>query len=333
MNETKILSPKKTGRRIDKYNRPFWLPASNYYSLTVVLAIAFFVLVWLILQEGEDDASWFPAGIGAIVILATAVFLREIVLRKAQNKYLSAQRQLDFTLNKIPIQKNVKPENKFTIEKNAQLIKDIQKKSEAARLLGKLPDVHWEVFEICNEYLSLNKRELENVGVGSPRLAALIRGKEVIAQLHKFHLLAWAELESRLLTKDAKNQAKFSEKLKDAQSALTIVEAALKFYPNETRLLDSEDALKEFLVSIKVSHSVEQAERAKFKANYKRAISLYRDALFSLAQENVKSIEREMLAEKISLEIEQIRQLEDLTTGEKKQTLHNKNLKIENAND
>lgn len=332
MNETKILSPKKTGRRIDKYNRPFWLSASNYYILAVGAAGAFFFLALGLLYEGEEDIPLIPAAIGAGIVLCAAVFLREVVLRKAQNKYLSAQRQLDFNLNKVPVQNNAKPENKFTIEKNAQLIKDIQQKSEAARLLGKLPDVHWEVFEICTEYLSVNKKELETVGVGSPRLAALIRGKEIVGQIHKFHLLAWAEIESRQLTQDAKNQAKFSEKLKDAQSALSVVESALRFYPNEARLRDSEEALKEFVVSIKISHSVEQAERAKFKANYKRAISLYRDALFLLARENVKSAERELLAEKINSEIEQIRQLEDLNK-EKKHALRNSNFEIENAND
>lgn len=310
-------------RGVEKYHRPFWLPASSYYILAVAAAIAFFFLFWGILQEGDEDAPWIPAGIGASIILGGAVFLREIILRKAQSKYLLAQRQLDFNLNKIPLHNSAaKNENKFTIEKNAQIIKNIQQKSEAARLLAKLPDAHWEVFEICNEYLSVNQRELETVGVGSPRLAALRRGKETVAQLHKFHLLAWAEIESRSLTSDAKNQAKFSEKLKDAQSALSVLESALQFYPDERRLRESEAAIKDFVASIKISHSVEQAERAKFKENYKRAISLYRDALFSLARENVKSAERELLAEKINSEIEKIRRLEN-SDDRKKHSLPN----------
>ncbi len=332
MNEIKTLSRKKTGQRIDKYNRPFWLSASNYYILAVAASIAFFFLIWGILQEGDEEMPWIPAGIGASIILGGAVFLREVVLRKVQNKYLLAERQLDFNLNKISLPNGVnKVENKFTIEKNARIIKNIRQKSEAARLLGKLPDAHWEVFEICNEYLSVNKRELETVGVGSPRLAALRRGKETVAQLHKFHLLAWAELESKSLTLDAKNQVKVSEKLKDAQKALSVLESALQFYPNEVQLIESEEAIKEFVVSIKISHSIEQAERAKFKENYKRAISFYRDALFSLARENVKSDERELLAEKINSEIEKIRQLENVTK-DKKYTLQ-EGWEIENGND
>jgi tetratricopeptide (TPR) repeat protein len=333
MNEIKTLSPKKTRQSIGKYNRPFWLPASNYYILAVAASVAFFFLVWGILHEGgEEETPWIPAGIGASIVLGSAVFLREVVLRKAQNKFLLAQRQLDFNLNKIPLHSSGnKAENKFTIEKNARIIKDIQQKSEAARLLGKLSDVHWEVFEVCNEYLSINKRELETVGNGSPRLAALRRGKEIVTQLHKFHLLAWAEIASKSFTQDAKNQVRFSEKLKDAQKALSVLESALQFYPNEVQLRDSEEAVKEFVVSIKISHSVEQAERAKFKENYKRAISLYRDALFSLARENVKSAEHELLAEKINSEIEKIRQLENLTR-DKKYTLQ-EGWEIENGND
>ncbi|MEO6588860.1 MAG: hypothetical protein ABIP06_05980 [Pyrinomonadaceae bacterium] len=332
MNEIKTLSSKKTGRNVEKHHRPFWLPASNYYILAVAASFAFFFLIWGILHEGDEDMPWIPAGIGSSVILGSAVFLREVILKKARNKYLLAQKQLDFNLNKIPLSSGArKNENKFTIEKNARIIKDIQQKSAAARLLGKLPDAHWEVFEGCNEYLSINKRELETVGVGSPRLAALIRGKETVAQLHKFHLLAWAEIESKLLTQEAKNQAKFSEKLKDAQKALSVLQSALQFYPNETQLIDSEDAIQEFVASIKISHSIEQAERAKFKENYKRAISLYRDALFSLARENLKSAQRELLAEKINSEIEKIRQLENTITDSKNTS--NKNREINNGND
>ncbi len=112
---------------------------------------------------------------------------------------------------------------------------------------------------------------------------------------------------------------------------MSVLESALQFYPNEVQLRESEEAIKEFVVSIKISHSIEQAERAKFKENYKRAISLYRDALFSLARENLKSEERESLAEKIHAEIEKIHQLEN-TTKDKKYASNNKR-QVENGND
>jgi len=292
-----------------KYRRPFWLPASNYYILSAAVAIAFFFLVWGILHEETDDISYIPAGIGASLVLVVAVFLREVVLRKARNRYLIAQRQLDYNLNNLAFHRppNHNP-NKLTVEKNAAIIAEIRKKSEAAQVLGKLSDGHWEVFGMCNEYLEINAAEIENVGVGSPRLAALRRGKEIIGELHHYHLLSWAEIESRALTQEAKNNVTISEKLKTAQKALTVLDSALQFYPNDRKLKESESALKEFAASIRVSHQIERAERAAFKGNYKRAISHYRDALFFLARENVRQEEKEIIAEKINSEILKLRE-------------------------
>ncbi len=293
-----------------KYRRPFWLPASNFYILSFAVAVAFFFLVWGLLHEDSDDMAYVPAGIGASLLLIGAVFLREVVLRKARNRYLTAERQLDYNLNNLALHRspNQNP-NKLTLEKNAAIIGQIRKKSEAAQVLGKLSDGHWEVFEMCNEYLSLNEKEIRTVGVGSPRLAALRRGKEIVGELHRFHLLAWAEIESRALTQEAKNNVTISDKLKTAQKALTVLESALQFYPNEVKLLESETALREFAASIKISHRLEQAERAAFQGNNKRAISHYRDALFFLARENVREEEKEIIAEKINTEIAKLREI------------------------
>lgn len=308
----KIQKYSQRGNRYNsfKYRRPFWLPASSFYILTVAVAIAFFFLVWGILHEDNDDMSYIPAGIGASLVLVGAVVLREVVLRKARNRYLLVERKLDYNLNNARFHQpaNLNP-NKLTLEKNAAIIGEIRKKSEAAQILGKLSDGHWEVFEMCNEYLAINESEIETVGVGSPRLAALRRGREIIGELHRFHLLAWAELEARSLTQEAKNRVTMSEKLKTAQKALTVLDSALQFYPDDNKLLESEDALKEFVASIKVSHRIEQAERAAFKGNYKRAISQYRDALFFLARENVQKEDKEIIAERINAEISKLREI------------------------
>jgi tetratricopeptide (TPR) repeat protein len=290
-----------------KYRRPFWLPASNYYILAAAVTIASFFLIWGILHDGVDDAPWIPAGIGASLILIGAVFLREIVLRKARNRYLLVQKRLDFTLDSVTLHtKTNAPERKLTLEKNAEIIKQIQKKSDAAKILMKLSDGHREVFEICNEYLEINQQELATVGAGSPRLAALRRGREIVGELHRFHLLRWAEIESRDLTQEAKNRATIAEKTETAQKALNVLQTALQHYPDDERLIDSEEAVKEFVISIRVAHFIEQAERSEFKGNYKRAVSHYKDALFFLARENKQSTETDLLAEKINLEIKKI---------------------------
>jgi hypothetical protein len=306
-----------------KYRRPFWLPASNYYILAVAVAIAFFFLVWGILHEGDDQSPWIPAGIGASAVLISAVFLREIVLRKARNRYLLVQKRLDYTLDNVTLHaKSSAPEKKLTLEKNAEIIKQIQKKSEAAKVLMKLSDGHLEVFELCREYLEINKSELGNVGAGSPRLAGLRRGREIVKELHRFHLLTWAEIESRQLTQDAKNRATIAEKTETAQKALNVIQTALHHYPNERRLVESEDAVKEFVTSIRVGHFIEQAERSAFKGNYKRAVSHYKDALYFLARENRQSKETDFLAEQINLEIQKIL---EIPTGKKSLSSKKKN--------
>ena len=313
-NRIQRFNEKKNVRALNKYNRPFWLPASNYYILSFAVAVAFFFLVWGILHDGEEDAPWVPAGISASLVLIGSVFLREIVLKKARNQYMLEKRKLDNNLNRLTYA-TVRTESgeKLSIQKNAEIINEIRQKSEAARTLRKLPDAHLEVFESCNEYLLISKKELETVRVGSPRIAALIRGREIIKQLHKFHLLTWAGMESRSLTQEAKNQVKISAKLKNAQKAQSVLESALQFYPDEVQLKESEEVLKEFIASIKISHLIELGERAEFKENYKLAKSYYRDALFSLARENVQKEESELIAEQINQKIEEIRQLENKT--------------------
>jgi tetratricopeptide (TPR) repeat protein len=275
--------------------------------LALAISAAIFFLVWGILHEGEE-MPWIPAGILASVTIAAAVVLREFFLRRARNQFLRAQKRLDYNLTSAA-QHKIKEPNKLTLEKNAAILRHIERKSEAARVLGKLPDAHWEVFEVCNEYLQITERELHTVGVGSPRLPALRLGREKIQELHKFHLLTWASVETKTLTQEARIRATIAEKLETAQKALAVLDSALRFYPNESELTESATAVEEFIASIKISHWIEQAERSAFKGNYKRAINHYRDALFYLARENVRSEEREMIAEKINAEIEKLRKI------------------------
>ncbi len=298
------------GRGTQKYRHPFWLPAPNYYILTLAVVIALFFLMWGFLQESGEESPWIPAGICAGLILGGAVFLREIILRKARERFFLAQRRLDYNLKNVPhFRQNVSSSNKLTVEKNSDIIRGIRQKSEAAKVLGKFASGHREVFEVCNEYLQINETELENVRIGSPRLAALRRGREVVKNLHRYHLLSWAEIESRALTQEAKSRPAFSDKLENAQRALSVLDSALQYYPNEIQLTESEEAVKEFIATIKVSHLVEQAEKSEFKGNYKQAINHYKDALFFLARENARGITRDAIAEKINQEIERLREM------------------------
>ncbi|MCY7377441.1 MAG: hypothetical protein LH472_15885 [Pyrinomonadaceae bacterium] len=315
--QVKKLSRTNLERSGVRYRRPFWLPVIGYYTLAIIASSAFFFFIWIILHEGNEESPMAAAGIGAGFIMGGAIVVREIFLRQARQQYLLTERKLDDTLSYIPLPPGLGGQtNKLSLEKNAEIIKEIKRKSEAARVLSNLSNGHWEVLETCSEYLSVVEKQMETVGVGSPRLAGLRRGREIVGDLHHFHLLAWAEIESRAWSQKAHNYATISEKLNAAQEALGILDSALQFYPSEPRLTESELAIKTFIASIKVSHWIEQAERAAFKGNSKRAVSLYRDALFFLAREDVNADERETIAEKINAEIEKLREIAEL---EKKQ--------------
>jgi len=300
----------KFGQTPYKYRRPFWLPASNYYVLTVSITIALFFIISGILFEEETDAPWITSGILSSFVFISAVILREVVLRKARMRYLMTERRLDANIKNlsVPVKTNANS-NKLSLEKNSSIIQQIREKSAAAQNSGKLYEGHYDVFQLCDEYLLLNKQQIETVGVGSPRLAALRRGREIVEELHYFHLLSWAQNKTRLLTQESKIRATISEKLESAQRALAALNSALEFYPHDRQLLESETILKEFIISIKVSDSVEQAERSAFKGNYKRAINHYRDALFFIARESLSSPELEVTVEKINAEIENLHRI------------------------
>lgn len=316
------------GYKTVRPNRPFWLPASNYYALTIAVTAGIFFLLWAILHDETDEMPWIGAGIAAGFVLGGAVFLREIVLRNARTKFISAQRRLDHNIAALPaLNSGIQNPNKLTLEKNSAILKQIKQKSEAARVLNKFANGHLEVFEICNEYLLLSKNELKTVAVGSPRLAALRRGREVVKEMHRFHLLEWAEIESRSLTRDAKNNATINERLEASQKALDVIHTALGFYPNESNLKHSEAALMEFIGTIKVSHWVEQAERSVFKGRFRKAVEHYNDALFYLGRENVQNAERQMITEKITTELEKIRGLESTKKGKREISTENSQLK------
>ncbi len=311
IQKSKLAKAKPPARR--RYDaRPFWLPAPSYYVLTAAVAGVVFFFCWGILLDGGEEMPWIWSGLAASFVLGGAVVVREIVLRKARIRYLTTEKMLDTNIKNISVAQpiNANAFDKLTVEKNAAMIKEIQRKSEGARVLGNSYEAHLKVFEICDEYLALNRQQLETVGIGSPRLAALRRGKEIVQPLHRAHLLTWAQTEARRLTQESKIRVTISDKLEAAQRALTVLDLALSYYPDEPRLLESEQALREFSAVIKVSHWIEQAERAAFKGNNKRAINHYRDALFFMARDGgVNTEDARLTAERINAEIERLRAL------------------------
>lgn len=277
------------------------MPASNYYVLAFAGATAFFFVVWGILDGEGVKSPWQTAGVSACVLLCGAVVMREIFIRRAENRFLRQpppQSSRNFG--------NGRDANRLTAEKVAAILKEIQRKSDAANVLDKIASGHREVYETCVVFIHRIESELPYVKPGSPRLAALIKGRIAAADLHKFHTMRWAEIESRALTAEASLRVEPAERIRAAQNALEVIDRALDAYPAETSLLQSRHLLSELTVSIKVSHAVEEAEKAAFRGDYSDARKHYRDALFYLGREDTQSTERTRAAQRILEEMEKL---------------------------
>jgi tetratricopeptide (TPR) repeat protein len=292
--------------------RPFWMPAASFYVLAGAVAMAFFFVIWGVFRGDGDDTPIIVAGFSVSIVLGGAVFLREFVFRMARNRVLETQKQLDRSLKGVALSSGIHSgrSDKLTLELNAAILREIKQKSEAARVLASMSSGHKEVFELCDRYLLINGRELTRVRAGSPRLAALLKGKELAEEFHRYHMLRWAEIEAKALSSAAQNSSKTSVRIDAAQRALSVVSSAIEHYPDESNLNASGDAIREFLSSVKLSSRIEKAESAVARGNYKQARKYYAEALQILDRENVPSDEREFAVSQINEALQQIDQLE-----------------------
>jgi hypothetical protein len=285
--------------------RPFWLPASNYYVLAFAVSIAFFFLVLSVLRESGEEMPWAAAGISASIILMASVILREMILRRAGRHFRLQQRLPAQSLSNTPSLDSRNPQ-KLTLERNAAILTEIQKKSDAANVLGRLGAGHKEVFELCGEYMARTETELSSINPSSPRLPALLRGRTAVAEFHRYHLLKWAQIEVHALTSEAQGHADPENKRRSARAALSVIDTALKSYPSEESLIDSQELLRDMVVSISVADWVEKAEKAVFDRDYPKARQFYHEALFYLGRDNVQNDVRELAAHRIRSELERI---------------------------
>ena len=297
-------------RKFSLSRRPFWLPASGFYVLSAGLAIAVFFVSWGILQQGGDETPWILAGLIACVVLSGSVLLREVILRRTRNHILQDQNHFERNLKEIARRsRSSERSDKLTIERNSAILREIMQKSDAANVLSTLPSAHREVFELCQRYLGINSRELGHVGNGSPRLAPLLKGKDVAEGIHRHHMLTWAEVEARSLGTEARSKSKTQEKIKFARAALSIIETALEHYPDEQKLKESRDALDEFVAAVKVTDWIEKGQKAAFRGNYKQSKKYLNDALFFVSQ-HPQIAGQELAIAKINEELEKVKQIE-----------------------
>ncbi|MEP7074323.1 MAG: hypothetical protein ABI878_00820 [Acidobacteriota bacterium] len=288
------------------------MPAASFYVLALAVAMAVFFAIWWIFREDGDESAIILGGCSASVVLGGAVLVRELVFRRARNRILINQERLDRNLKGVSLNASINSarKDKLTLELNAVILREIKQKSEAARVLGVLASGHQEVFELCDRYLAVSSRELAIVGPGSPRLAALLKGKERAEEFHRFHMLRWAEIEAKALSGEAQSAVKMPARIQAAQRALTVVTIAAEHYPDDPNLTASGDAIREFLSSLKLSDRIEKAEKATSRRNYKQARKHYSEALRSLEKEIISENERTFAVARISDAVRRIEQLE-----------------------
>ncbi|MDQ3634653.1 MAG: hypothetical protein M3405_09120 [Acidobacteriota bacterium] len=315
MNQLQHKGINKTDNLKKNYKKPsifsslLMLPTASFYFLTVAIALVLFFIVWGVLEEFGDKSPWIYAGIFSSIILLSAVIARESVFRK-QKFFSSAAVGYEDRYNKASqLHRKKRSSPGFSLQQNASILKQIEKYSKAARINKSLPEKHLEVFNFCEEYLTTTAKELKKAEIGSTKWGAIKNGRRKVKVLHKHHLISWAAIESRRLTKAAKISGSMAGKIETGQKATLVLESALDFYPENTKLLESIEVVNDFVSSIKISHWIEQAEKAEFKGNYKRAESNYQDALFYLAREDVTGLDKQEVAEMINMKIKGLKKL------------------------
>ena len=273
-----------------------------YYTISLALASGFFLAVRSVLFESAADSPQATALVGSCILLIGSVVLREYFLRGVEREARSDRHGLSEEMHP--------GENaalaKLSIERNRSLLGEIKRRSDAANVLSKVSAAHKEVFEACAEYLTLIESELQRMKPGSPRLEPFLKGRVRAAEAHRFHMLRWAELEATDLTLRAQGERSFDARADAVGNAIWVVDTAIEAYPAEQALIESRAVLIELKVSIDVGTLVEQADRAAENGNVGDARQILRDALFTLAQDHVDSIDRRKVADHIRQKLDEL---------------------------
>ena len=283
------------------------VPSSAGYLLAaIIVAAGLGVILWWMLATGGDEAPWLSAGLAFSLVLLVALSAREVVMRRAWTRYLLEHGIQDASKShRQHTSRN--PKKGFSTSLNSAALRAIQKQSAAADANPSTPEAHFDVAQLCHEYLSRTEEVIRLGNMGSEKGIAIRAGQERVRSLHKHHLLSWARGHSMTLTREAQQRARTFDKIETANRALESLESTLRIYPDEQELRESKTAIYEFIASVKVAHWVELAERSAFKRHYRRAIDRYRDALFYLNQDVVKEEVRNAGTERIEKEIARLK--------------------------
>ncbi|MEP6636672.1 MAG: hypothetical protein ABJB97_08085, partial [Acidobacteriota bacterium] len=190
------------------------MPSSAGYMIAAVGAAAclFFALWWMLVMGG-DEAPWIPAGLAAGVVLLVALSAREVVMRRAWTRYL-----LEHGVTEGSSRTNfdqVKSSKNNYSSGHTSALKNIQTQAAEAEA-GSVPELHLEVFHLCQNYLASTEETLRSNSVPAEKRNVIRSGQERARVLEKHHLLTWARDSSRSLTHEAQRRARVSDKVDTA---------------------------------------------------------------------------------------------------------------------
>jgi hypothetical protein len=272
----------------------------------IILAAGLGVILWWMLANGGDEAPWLSAGLAVSLVLLVAVSAREVVMRRAWTRYLLEHGIQNSSKSRR--QHSSRSQKKgFSASFHSAALRAIQKQSATADAASSSPEAHFEVAQLCHDYLARTEEAMRSGNLGSEKGIAIHAGQERVRSLHKHHLLSWARGHSLALTREAQQRARTFDKIETANKALDCLDSTLRIYPDELELRESKTAIYEFIASVKVAHWVELAERSAFKGHYRRAIDRYRDALFYLNQDVVKEDVKKSGSDRIEKEIARLK--------------------------
>jgi hypothetical protein len=270
--------------------------------LVAGFSVASFFLVIGVMHNDGSEPELVVGGLIASGVLVSGVVVRELVLRNSRERYLAERKRLDANIKTVLEHVGDTSPRKLTLEQNAAAIKRIRTKSEAAMVFAKIAQGHREVFELCAEYRRIVAKEMRNIHPNSPRLKALIQGNEYALKTHKFHILRWAEIESKSLAAAAHQATDEPAQVDYMERARRPLEVALGFYPEEVALKDSIEVLDDVLLSMRTREFLNNAGEAASMGEHERAASIYRQALEYLEAQAPTVVRRE-LQEKIEGEL------------------------------
>jgi hypothetical protein len=267
------------------------LPMGLSYGVGISIGSGLlFLVLWWILRNSGDRDSWLPAGLISAMFFLVATVTRKLTIRRIMRNYQRYDR-------------NNPRRGGGSISSSIAELNLIERKLIKTDIPNASPNDHLDTYRLCEEYLGKVDETLRLVGIRTETRMALRNRQERVRLMQRRHLLAWARGASRLLTHEAQQLTKISDKIEKANNALSIIETARRIYPEENELAESSMAVSEYIASVRVGRWIELAERAAFKKQYSKAIDRYKDALFYLSRENVRDQIRTETIENIEREI------------------------------